>query len=235
MEKTDIDWSRFAHCSAIWHRWLPASCCTRRPWAAASASLCCRLDKRKFFIYGAGTFTVRASWPPACCACLRRRRQPLGQPPPLPPVERTTSPPHPTRFRRASRRASTPCRSSRPGRWRWRGRSGGCGCVACVPTDLAATPCVQPHLTGLNLLSWLQGAYLTARGVVAHDGIRGLYKGFGTVVFGMFPARMASRAAAPNLLPSLVRPLQTHALVSATLRKPLCCPPAAPFHRRRYT
>lgn len=36
----------------------------------------------------------------------------------------------------------------------------------------------------------MQGAYLTARGVVAHDGIRGLYKGFGTVIGGMFPARM---------------------------------------------
>jgi hypothetical protein len=39
----------------------------------------------------------------------------------------------------------------------------------------------------------LQGAYLTARAVVAHDGVRGLYKGFGTVVFGMFPARMVRR------------------------------------------
>ncbi|KAI3436196.1 hypothetical protein D9Q98_002251 [Chlorella vulgaris] len=38
--------------------------------------------------------------------------------------------------------------------------------------------------------SGLKGAYLTARTVVAHDGLRGLYKGFGTVVFGMFPARM---------------------------------------------
>lgn len=36
----------------------------------------------------------------------------------------------------------------------------------------------------------LRGAFLTARGVVAHDGVRGLYKGFGTVVCGMFPARM---------------------------------------------
>ncbi|KAI7841269.1 hypothetical protein COHA_005042 [Chlorella ohadii] len=38
--------------------------------------------------------------------------------------------------------------------------------------------------------SGLRGAYLTARGVVAHDGVRGLYKGFGTVIGGMFPARM---------------------------------------------
>lgn len=37
-----------------------------------------------------------------------------------------------------------------------------------------------------------QGAVHTAREVLAHDGIRGLYKGFGTVVLGMFPARMAS-------------------------------------------
>ena len=65
-----------------------------------------------------------------------------------------------------------------------------------------------------TLTSGLQGAYLTARSVVAHDGIRGLYKGFGTVVFGMFPARMASRAAAaaaavsPLQLPSLLCLLQ---------------------------
>jgi hypothetical protein len=38
----------------------------------------------------------------------------------------------------------------------------------------------------------LQGAYITARTVVTHDGLRGLYKGFGTVVLGMFPARMVS-------------------------------------------
>ena len=44
----------------------------------------------------------------------------------------------------------------------------------------------------------LQGAYITARTVVAHDGLRGLYKGFGTVVLGMFPARMVS--APPCLL-----------------------------------
>lgn len=39
----------------------------------------------------------------------------------------------------------------------------------------------------------LGGAVATARGVLAADGVRGLYRGFGTVVMGMFPARMVSR------------------------------------------
>lgn len=43
----------------------------------------------------------------------------------------------------------------------------------------------------------VQGAWLTARGVVAHDGVRGLYRGFGVVVFGMFPARMVSAGCGP--------------------------------------
>lgn len=36
----------------------------------------------------------------------------------------------------------------------------------------------------------LKGAIYTAREVLSHDGIKGLYKGFGTVVFGIIPARM---------------------------------------------
>lgn len=36
----------------------------------------------------------------------------------------------------------------------------------------------------------LSGALYTARDVLAHDGIRGLYRGFGTVVFGIIPARI---------------------------------------------
>eukprot|EP00887_Chlorella_sp_A99_P006629 scaffold3.g6629.t1 len=36
----------------------------------------------------------------------------------------------------------------------------------------------------------LRGAYRTAQTVVQHDGLRGLWKGFGTVVGGMIPARM---------------------------------------------
>ncbi|KAL4458943.1 hypothetical protein ABPG75_013808 [Micractinium tetrahymenae] len=56
----------------------------------------------------------------------------------------------------------------------------------------------------------LKGAYLTARGVVAHDGIRGLYKGFGVVVFGMFPARMIYLSAlevSKSISGTLIRPL----------------------------
>lgn len=36
----------------------------------------------------------------------------------------------------------------------------------------------------------VRGAYLTAQSVVHHDGIRGLYKGFGTVISGAIPARI---------------------------------------------
>lgn len=35
-----------------------------------------------------------------------------------------------------------------------------------------------------------RGAYITARDVVRYDGLRGLYKGFGTVLTGLIPARM---------------------------------------------
>jgi solute carrier family 25, member 44 len=38
--------------------------------------------------------------------------------------------------------------------------------------------------------SGFPGAVYTVREVVAHDGLRGLYKGFGTVVSGLIPARM---------------------------------------------
>ena len=57
-----------------------------------------------------------------------------------------------------------------------------------APTLLLSTLAPAPHP------SHGQGAVATARSVVAHDGIRGLYKGFGTVVCGMFPARMVSEA-----------------------------------------
>ena len=35
----------------------------------------------------------------------------------------------------------------------------------------------------------MQGALQVAQQVVAHDGIRGLYRGFGTVILGVIPAR----------------------------------------------
>ena len=36
----------------------------------------------------------------------------------------------------------------------------------------------------------MQGAAHVARELVRHDGIRGLYKGFGTVIVGVLPARV---------------------------------------------
>ncbi|KAK9794641.1 hypothetical protein WJX73_006445 [Symbiochloris irregularis] len=38
--------------------------------------------------------------------------------------------------------------------------------------------------------SGLSGAVQVARGLVKHDGVRGLYKGFGTVMVGVLPARV---------------------------------------------
>ena len=41
-----------------------------------------------------------------------------------------------------------------------------------------------------NAPTGFSGAIITAREVIHHDGIRGLYKGFGTVLFGAIPARI---------------------------------------------
>lgn len=41
-------------------------------------------------------------------------------------------------------------------------------------------------------LSALQGAQATAAAIVRADGVRGLYRGFGTTIFGLVPARGVS-------------------------------------------
>ena len=38
----------------------------------------------------------------------------------------------------------------------------------------------------------IRGAAQIARDVVRHDGVRGLYRGFGTVIIGIIPARGVS-------------------------------------------
>lgn len=48
---------------------------------------------------------------------------------------------------------------------------------------------VLKHTSG-SLFLESQGAMWTARNVVASEGIRGLYAGFGTVICGMVPARL---------------------------------------------
>uniref|UniRef100_A0A1D2A7C5 Solute carrier family 25 member 44 n=1 Tax=Auxenochlorella protothecoides TaxID=3075 RepID=A0A1D2A7C5_AUXPR len=56
----------------------------------------------------------------------------------------------------------------------------------------------------------LKGAVWTGRTVVATEGIRGLYAGFGTVIFGMIPARMlymASLELAKSGITTALRPL----------------------------
>lgn len=44
------------------------------------------------------------------------------------------------------------------------------------------------------MLPALQGAQATAAAIVRADGIRGLYRGFGTTIFGLVPARGVSSA-----------------------------------------
>ena len=47
--------------------------------------------------------------------------------------------------------------------------------------------------------SGIKGAAQIARSIVRHDGVRGLYRGFGTVVIGVLPARGVSP---PKYLPN---------------------------------
>lgn len=52
-------------------------------------------------------------------------------------------------------------------------------------------PAARPDTSQYALMScFLQGAYLTAQAILQHDGVRGLYKGYGTVVAGAIPARI---------------------------------------------
>ena len=44
----------------------------------------------------------------------------------------------------------------------------------------------------LTLCLGNQGAAQVAKDLVRHDGVRGLYKGFGTVIVGIIPARVVS-------------------------------------------
>jgi hypothetical protein len=160
----------------------------------------CRLDKRRFFIVGTGLFTVSglASHIGVGLACL-----------PLPPL--------PSRARSCSSLRCTdavyvfqtqgltavlyPLSVVKTRQMVLQGSEAGLRvrCAAACSTR-RLPPCTRscpglawtlPH-AGDAPIAPLQGAYLTARSVVAHDGLRGLYKGFGVVVGGMFPARMVS-------------------------------------------
>ena len=52
---------------------------------------------------------------------------------------------------------------------------------------------IQKHTcTRLPPVFFLQGAKETARAILKTDGISGLYRGFGTVVFGAIPSRIVS-------------------------------------------
>ncbi len=44
----------------------------------------------------------------------------------------------------------------------------------------------------------MQGAAQVARQVVAADGVRGLYRGFGTVILGIVPARVVGARPRPE-------------------------------------
>ena len=50
----------------------------------------------------------------------------------------------------------------------------------------------------------LQGATRVARDVVRTDGVRGLYRGFGTVIIGIVPARAVQTSFARQILRILI-------------------------------
>lgn len=56
----------------------------------------------------------------------------------------------------------------------------------------------------------LSGAVITAREVVRHDGFRGLYKGFGTVLFGAIPARILYLGTLESTKSALATALHHH-------------------------
>jgi Mitochondrial carrier protein len=50
----------------------------------------------------------------------------------------------------------------------------------------------EPSCEAKSTLLALQGAQATAAAIVRADGVRGLYRGFGTTIFGLVPARGVS-------------------------------------------
>jgi solute carrier family 25 protein 44 len=62
----------------------------------------------------------------------------------------------------------------------------------------------------------LSGAVATARTVVHHDGVRGLYKGFGTVLCGLIPGRMLYLGTLEASKSAVLAALQRHNLASDT-------------------
>jgi Mitochondrial carrier protein len=70
--------------------------------------------------------------------------------------------------------------------------SGGGGSTRCMPSPRHQGSWAEPSCEATTLLSALQGAQATAAAIVRADGVRGLYRGFGTTIFGLVPARGVS-------------------------------------------
>ena len=64
--------------------------------------------------------------------------------------------------------------------------------------------------TAPNSHTGISGAFLTGRDVLRSDGIRGLYRGFGTVLFGAIPARVVYLAALESTKSGLGTSLQRY-------------------------
>ena len=76
-------------------------------------------------------------------------------------------------------------------------------CCTC-PASQLRTP---PERVKFSSLWCVQGVRETARSILAQDGVRGLYRGFGTVMLGAVPARVVC-----SLPCSLTwRPVRAHA------------------------
>lgn len=84
----------------------------------------------------------------------------------------------------------------------------GAAVFTCLTAGLFPLSVIKTRMMALDgAHRGLRGAILTARDVVRHDGVRGLYKGFGTVLCGLIPARVlylgaleASKAGTTALL-----------------------------------
>ena len=73
-------------------------------------------------------------------------------------------------------------------------------------------------------LASLQGAAQTAAGILRTDGIRGLYRGFGTVIFGTIPAR-GVRPRTKRQMPKMGKFIWLRSSTKMHTRKPFSCRP----------
>ena len=93
----------------------------------------------------------------------------------------------------------------------------GAGVFSALTASLFPLTVVKTRMMALNNApTGFSGAIITAREVIHHDGIRGLYKGFGTVLFGAIPARIVYLGALESTKSTLATAL--HKFTNLLLR-----------------